>query len=136
MSRREEILRERSYSVDVDVSTGGDIELPVAHARYTSKVQRYVIIPRAAFTAHATNNWTLKLKDYDEFGAETQAVPRSIYTLDERDLVVGLPIVVPFSGFFGWRFMPGHSLTLDVEEGGTAADLDCRVQVDCVIGGR
>lgn len=131
--------RGRIATVKVNVSTGGDVQLPVLWAWDNLWIRNLVLLPFAAWTEDGSNYWSLTLERFDPDGTQIGGIPVDTFMtsvdLDAYTLAVGTPLVLPHAGGdIGARLGTGETLYLNVVETGTAADLKLFAQVVVTAG--
>ncbi len=126
----QEAERTRAFNTDISLSTGGGTSVPLFRAWADCKIQRVALLPRAAFTRHASNYWTFDLAIYNDKGAKDRTVRNSTLALDDYGLSVGKPVLAPTYGRLDALVKYGESVWVVVAETGTASDVKVRAQVD------
>ena len=124
----------------VSVTTSDDLSFPLVRAPGVNCiVVQFAFLPVSAWSADASNYWTLSLTYYDEAGVLQGGMPfdekTATFALDKLSLAVGRPLRLPILGSMEERLLADWTLHLKVKETGTAAALDGVAQVDILIGG-
>lgn len=137
-SLRTPALLTRSYQRRVALSTGATDPFPLFRAHADMRLDRSATLPVTAWTADASNYWSLSLKLYDEDGTSLYVIPFSdsnaTLDFDTKSLSVGRALVWPIVGTIGAPILRGQALYLNIAETGTASDLDIVFQLDALVG--
>ncbi len=127
----------RTVTRSFSVVTGGGGTFFLFRAWDNCILQRVVIGPDAAWSADASNYWTLSLRQYDEDGTELVGIPFSedqpTWATNALSLAVGRVVLLPQVGYVGHVVLKDQGVWLQIAETGTAATLKITVQVELTV---